>query len=285
MGKIMEKKKICILGGTGYLGEALVKSLLETSHEVTVVHRTQSNIENLIHLSNDNLVLWNQDEEVLDFKGIDCIVNCVCAYETSHSTDMEILKANFIYPIEMLELAIKAEVPEFIGINTGLPKAFNTYSLSKHQFHEWGKYKSNSGKIQFTNVILENYYGKNEPQARFLPSVIEKMKNNQDVLLTEGKQRRDFVYIEDVVNVLRLIIDKNDKPAYYEVPLGTGAAPMVREVVQHIHKELNSESELHFGTVALRRNEPDCVADVSELEKIGYKIQYDWKRGFKELVT
>lgn len=277
-------KKICVLGGTGYLGKVLVERLLHESHTVMVVHREQSDVSELMKLENRNLILCNQDKNNFDFKGVDCVINCVCAYERANISMLDILEANFQYPMRMLSLAIENNVPEFISINTSLPREVNAYALSKNQFNEWGKYKSHLGEIQFTNVILENYYGLNEPETRFLPSVIKKMKLNQDILLTEGKQRRDFISIYDVINVLELVIGKEDKSVYYEIPLGTGEAPRVREVIEFIHQELLSQSQLCFGAVPLRKTEPDSVADVTALKALGYEIQYDWKKGIKLLL-
>lgn len=279
----MSKKNICILGGTGYLGELLVRKLLLEEYKVTVLHRDKSNIENLKSIENTNLVLRNINTEEISFKLIDCVVNLACVYDRFDATIEEIVDGNFIYPMKILTLALESNVSEFLSINTSLPDMFNMYSLSKKQFVEWGKYLAEHSNIQFTNVILENYYGENEPDNRFLPSVIRKMKCNEDVLLTEGTQRRDFIHVDDVINILVCIIKKEDKSAYYEVPVGTGDAPTVKEVIEYLCITLNSKSNLLFGAIPSRKNEPSCVADISEIKKLGYDIKYNWKSGLSKI--
>lgn len=148
---------------------------------------------------------------------------------------------------------------------------------------EWGKYYSITNNINFFNILLENFYGENEPKDRFIHYLIGKLKNNEDIDLTDGKQKRDFVYIEDVIEALNLIISSNLK-GYIDIPIGSGKAISIRELVEYIKELLNSKSNLNFGAVPSRNNEYSGIPDLSILNKIGFQPKYDFKSGIKKLL-
>ncbi|MEZ9922358.1 NAD-dependent epimerase/dehydratase family protein, partial [Vibrio breoganii] len=69
--------------------------------------------------------------------------------------------------------------------------------------------------------------------------------------LTQGTQRRDFVYIDDVVSAYKVLIQNLINLRDQEtIPVGSGVAPTIRELVEVIHSCSNSKSELEFGAVA-----------------------------------
>ena len=175
-----------------------------------------------------------------------------------------------------LELINKVKTTSFIYIGTSLNKFTNQYSLSKHQFSEYGKYYSYNKDINFFNIKLESFYGKDEPNDRFISYLINKLKNNEDINLTEGSQIRDFIYIDDVVNGIYTII-KSDLKGYHDIPLGSGDGISIRELVLYLKKKLNSKSKINFGIIPLRNNEHSGFADISEMEKLGFKIEFSIK--------
>ena len=102
-------------------------------------------------------------------------------------------------------------------------------------------------------------------------------------MLTEGKQRRDFIYIDDVVNNLAKILSIPTQ-GRVNIPLGTGEGISIREAIIYLKEVTNSDSELVFGAIPSRKVEPDSIADTFLMKKFGLSIRYDWKNGFKHLV-
>ena len=108
-----------------------------------------------------------------------------------------------------------------------------------------------------------------------------KLKGNDPIRLTAGTQIRDFVYVEDVLDNLTALIHRNDLPDYLDLPLGSGEGVSIRELVTYLKDLLHSESELCFGAVPSRINEPDSVADREKMQKYGVSIRYGWQEGMK----
>ena len=273
--------RVAIFGGTSYIGRRIVESLIKRGCEIIILHRESSNIK----CFNSNSIKYiNIDRVSINLEQVDTLVNLACIYEKEGIDINEIYDVNFNKAIDLLKLAIQFSVKEYLYINTGLPKFTNMYSLSKHQFAEVGKFFAERNQIQFTNVLLENYYGPDEPKDRFIPTLIDSMSRGIDIKLTKGTQKRDFIFIDDVINIITKIIFIDNKPNYYVFPLGTGTNIRVSDFVRLIHTELNSNSNLLFGSIPTRFYEPETKADINEIKKLNYELQYDYISGIRKLL-
>ena len=262
---------IILVGATGYLGSKLLKKLSEDkNNNVLSLVRNPNNTSNYVLIKDQKLY-----EKINIFKP-DILIYTSCVYDNGINNYMNILEANFIFPLELMN---NIKLKTFIYIGTSINKYTNQYSLSKNQFAEYGKYYSLHNNINFINILLENFYGKDEPQNRFLSTIINKLKNNEEINLTEGNQIRDFIYIEDVINGINIIIKSNLK-GYYDIPLGSGEGISIRELVEYLKTALNSKSNLNFGAISLRKNEHSGFADITKMKELGFDI----KLGIKESI-
>lgn len=126
------------------------------------------------------------------------------------------------------------------------------------------------------------FYGEDEPEGRFLSDACRKMMRGERLFLTEGTQKRDIIYIEDVYDAIILLLQKVEK-GFWNVPLGSGEAVPVRLLMEYMRHATGSVSKLDFGAVPVRINEPDCVADMSLLKNMGFQLKYPWKHGIDYL--
>lgn len=277
---------IIVLGANSYLGQNILESFNKDKYKVFAILRDMNLVQNMKEYKIYGYCsIKSLQEKLIGNKFVpDIVINCICKYEDKINTELEIWESNFFQPLNLFLLLKEKGMKSFINFDTALPNDFNTYTKSKSLFANTLKWYSIRTECSVCNILLENYYGENEPENRFLPSIINKMKHNEDILLTEGKQKRDFIYIEDVVHAVNFIIEMDFSDKYIDIPLGTGESPTVREVVEYLHELLRSESKLLFGAIPLRREEPDSKADLSVLNKLGIKIQYTWKDGMKKII-
>ncbi|NIU02408.1 MAG: NAD-dependent epimerase/dehydratase family protein, partial [Nitrosopumilaceae archaeon] len=98
-------------------------------------------------------------------------------------------------------------------------------------------------------------YGPGENQGRLLPSLIECTKTSGKIPLTNGSQRRDFIYVEDVAQgLLRLGLTDGNK--YKIVNLATGKLLSVKRFVETAASLLKiNAARLDFGTIPVRQEE------------------------------
>ena len=113
-------------------------------------------------------------------------------------------------------------------------------------------------------------YGPGEAQTRLIPSLISSLHGNQEVLLSDGLQQRDFVYVADVVNVLLDLALQTAENNIEMCNVGTGTGIIVRELCIRLAEAMDKpKSLLKFGTKPrLPYDEEVLIADTSHLKKI-----------------
>ena len=267
--------RIIILGSTGYLGRKMTDRLTQDGHEILALKRSgpDANMDDLESL-------------LAQEGGYDCLLNFVCCYPRNASSDREIFKANLDVPLDVFCRCLNHGVRYYMTMGTGLPDDFNAYTASKavfaHILRWYAKNRAQSeNPIYVSQILLENFYGEDEPEDRFLPGVLASLKKNEKVLLTLGDQRRDFIYIDDVVDCLSFRLAIKDWPVYEDLPLGSGEGVTIRRAVEYLKEITGSASELCFGAIPKRNREPDSVADLTRMKEYGMAVCYDWKRGLK----
>lgn len=275
---------ILVLGATGYLGGNIVHRLAQDGHtQICVVRGTSDTsriegIQNVVFVSND----LSEVEVVFKYSHIDWVINSVCTYKTNNTLYGDMLASNILFPLGVLNIAVKYNIKNFITIGTSLPEELNMYSFTKHKYGEFGKFLCNKDDINFADLKLEMFYGGMfEPENRFVSSCASKLRNNEPVSLTEGKQRRDLVRVEDVVEIISKLITSNYLNHYMSLPIGSGENHSIIEILEFMKKEMNSDSELQFGVIPCREGEPDTLADISWYRDIGYNLMYSFFDGLK----
>lgn len=273
--------RVMILGASGYLGKKIKQCLETAGYDVTGVYRVlPTDVD-----TNRKKCIQADIAEIraeLQEKNYDWIINCAGVYERKGITLHEVMEANLIFAARVLDCGAECGVRNFLTIDTGLPENINFYSFTKKKFAEFGKFYAEKYGITFVNILLQMFYGEDEPGDRFLVGCCRKMLRGEEILLTEGTQKRDIIYIGDVCNAIKLLLE-TPLTGFYNVPLGSGEGIPVRKLMEYMYEVTKSKSPLKFGAVPARENEPDCVADMEILTGFGFVIQYPWKQGIEYL--
>lgn len=109
--------------------------------------------------------------------------------------------------------------------------------------------------IRGLTARLFTVYGPGEHAGRLLPSLLETAKTGKPLSLTNGDQKRDFTYVEDVAEgLVRLGLAKT-KPGEV-VNLATGKLLSVRSFVETVARILHiANDSLRFGLIPTRPEE------------------------------
>ena len=119
------------------------------------------------------------------------------------------------------------------------------------QLHE----RASSSGVRAVTARLFTVYGRGEHDGRLLPSLIAAARTDDAIPLTDGLQRRDFTYVEDVVEgLLRLgALGASDVGP---VNIATSRLTTVRKFVETAAGVLGiAEGRLHFGALPTRHEE------------------------------
>ena len=259
---------LLLTGATGFLGSHLLKTLIaQTTDEIIIVKRSFSNIQRIKdELQNPRVHSYDIDKiqlEALPWKKIDIIIHCATEYGRKNNSCSTVLQTNLLFPIQLLELAIKNGVRAFINTDSYFNKNHLSYvyllnySLSKRSLNLWLKYFSK--KIAIINLRLEHIYGPYDDPNKFVEYMVENIAIHpqKELDISPGEQKRDFVYVEDVcksyLQAIQLARTKHFHLKLLEI--GTGTQTSIRTFVETIKQLSHSPTKLNFGAIPYRQNE------------------------------
>jgi len=286
----MSIKTILLTGATGYLGSELLKHWVSAGHRLIILKRSTSNVYR-IENELSQCVSFNVDEpnweRVFNEYSIDVVVHTAASYGRKGETLDEVVFSNTLFPLQLLDLAIKAKVPYFINTASSLPRTINEYSLSKAHFQDWLNQKND--QIHYVNMVLEYFYGQGDDDWKFISMVVKKLKENvQSIDFTSGTQRRDFIYISDVVSAYDIVLNRIEElKSGTTIPVGSGIAYSLRSVVELCHELVgNTSTKLNFGVIPDRMGEISASqADTSTIESLGWSLAFSLKSGIEKVIN
>ncbi|UYF42499.1 NAD-dependent epimerase/dehydratase family protein [Aliarcobacter cryaerophilus] len=284
---------ILLAGCTGFLGSYLLKSFIKNGYKVIALKRSNSNTYRIEEYLNQ-IILYDIDKTEFStiFKNhkINIVVNTVTNYGRKDIQISSIVDTNLIFGLKLLEESVNANVKAFINTDTLLERNINAYALSKAQLVDWIKFLSNKN-TKIINIKIEHMYGQFDDENKFIYWLINQLKQNVEKIdLTSGVQKRDFIYIDDIVNAYEIIIKNIDTLLNYEeFELGSGNSVEVKEIVEQIVKELNASmivtTKLNFGGITYRTNENmDMQANIVKLQHLGWEPQVSIEDGIKKIL-
>lgn len=282
---------ILLTGATGFLGSNLLKKIMEAGiYRPLMLKRVSSNLSRIASVA-DGVEMHDIDTVDVDklFRDnrIEIVVHCATNYGRQSSNSLEVVEANLLLPLRLLETARQHATKCFINTDTVLDKRLNDYSLSKKQFRQWLEVYASS--MTCINVEIEHFYGPSDDASKFVTYIIQNLIKEVDhIPLTEGDQKRCFIYIDDVVNAFECLIGESKwfMAGFFNYQVGTTETLRIRDFVEKV-KVLagNTVTRLDFGSLPYRENEKMNVnLDLSGLQKLGWSPQVRLDEGLKRTI-
>lgn len=288
-----------VTGGAGFIGSHMVDFLLAEGFFVNIIDNFSGGHEkNLQHLKHkDSIKIWKMDIRDLEegheaFRGCNYVFHFAGVGDIvpSISNPMEYMDVNVLGTIRVLECARVVNVNKFVYAASsscyGLAKTptnevheinpMYPYALSKYQgeqavFH-WGKVYG----MNVNSVCIFNAYG---PRVRttgaygavfgvFLKQFLE---SKPLTVVGDGSQKRDFVYVKDVVKAFYLAAHTKISDQRYN--LGAGSP----QSIKYLAKMIGGDVEF----IPKRDGEPDSTfADITKIKaELGWAPEVTFEEG------
>ncbi len=219
---------------------------------------------------------------------IDYVFHCATNYGRKQNEPLQTVQANLILPLQILKIGTTHGLKVFFNTDTLLNKRVNIYSLSKKQFIEWLELTKN--QITAVNIALEHFYGPGDDSSKFVSWLVDQVLNNKDSIpLTTGEQKRDFIFISDVLDAMvKIFYWAIDIPCgYYQFEVGTGSNVSIKDIAKLIASLADyDQSKLKFGEIPLRENEVmESKVNLTKLIELNWVPKTSLNDGLKILVS
>ena len=264
------KQDILIAGGTGFIGNNLCKSLSKKKFNIFSCSSTLPAINQRVR--GVKYIKCDLSKKKLLYKKIkknfDYVINL--AGYIDHSNAKKVKSTHFEGCKNLANLFIGTKIKKFIQFGSSVEYGFlkspqnesNAFMKNILKSH-YGKAKYNSTKYlmhlnkdyNFPTLIFRLYlaYGPGQNTNRLIPYIIKQSLNNKKFPCSDGKQVRDFIYISDIIKLIKLSLSKKNLLGVYN--LGSGKPLSVRIVIKKIIAIIGFGKPL-FGTINLSRDEP-----------------------------
>ena len=298
--------KIIVTGGAGFIGSNLVDELVRLKHRVIVIDNLSTGrLENLKHLKKKITFIRGdiskKSKGVNFFKNSDWVFHLAAIGDIVPSIEKptKYFKSNVEGTLNVLEAARKYKIKKLLYAASsscyGIPKKYPTkenekidtrypYALTKNLGEQlvlhWNKvYKLNVISMRFFNVYGVRSRTSGTYGAMFGVFLAQKLANKNLTIVGDGKQRRDFVYVSDVVTAMILSMKSKIKSEIFNV--GAGAPVSVNEIVSNLDIK---KKPLY---IPKRPGEPNVThANINKImRQLKWKPKISIKEGIKILIS
>lgn len=276
------KTKILLSGATGFLGSHLLKNLIRSGYEIVILVRENSNeyrIKNLngFYRFTIDYNLSNLDE-LFKIHNVNTIIHLATEYGRDLPTS-SVIHSNVLMPIKLIEASRANNIRLFINTDSYFCK-FHKYGYLQDYINSkifFKNYLKSISGFKVVNMQLEHLFGEHDSITKSIPSLISRMlKNEESIELSEGDQKRDFIYVSDVVDAYLLVLKKQDSLKEFEnFEVGLGEAIPFKTFIKEIHGVIGSKSNLKFGLLPTRDNEiAESRSNNKNLIKLGWTPRF-----------
>lgn len=302
-------KKILITGGAGFIGSNLVKTILQEwpDAEILILDAfVNGHFKNLIGFKGELFAGDLTDDKSLNLlkaRPFDFIFHQGAITDTTIHNQKKMIEANTNSFSFLLDLAEKnhapliyassaavygnSPAPNRVGVGE-IPE--NIYGYSKYLMDEMTRaYFKRNPKPEHPLVGLRyfNVYGPGEYYKGKMASMILQLalKMRRDItprLFKFGDQRRDFVFVDDVVQANLKAATANASGIFN---VGSGVSRTFNEIVAILNDTLGTTHFIEYFDNPYTFYQNNTCADIRETkEKLGYSPQYSLEKGIQKTV-
>jgi ADP-L-glycero-D-manno-heptose 6-epimerase len=297
---------IVVTGGAGFIGSNIIKSLNQKSHTNILVVDDLSDGTKFKNIADCQISDYQDKDDflaqILEDKAfsekIEIIFHQGACAVTTEWDGYYMMRNNYEYSKTLLNYSLKHKIP-FIyassaavyGANTTSTEdpdneaPLNIYGYSKFLFDQYVRRILPTAKSQIVGLRYFNVYGPREQHKQSMASIAFHLNNQlrKDKILrlfegsggySDGEQRRDFIYISDVVDVNLWFWQNPNKTGIYNV--GTGNSQTFNDIAKAIiaWHGCGTIKYIPFPDNLLHSYQSFTQADISKLRDAGFTEKF-----------
>ncbi|MGD9639816.1 MAG: ADP-glyceromanno-heptose 6-epimerase [Synergistaceae bacterium] len=309
--------KFIVTGGAGFIGSCIVRLLNDIGYSDIIIVDNIASTEKWKNISNKSFCEYLHKDRLFEIlpslKDVTHIIHMGACSSTTEKNFDYLYRNNFDYSRRLWEYCTKEGLSfiyassaatygdgslgfsDNIEIKNLLP--LNGYGYSKQIFDLWAEKQVDKPK-QYVGMKFFNVYGPNEYFKGTMASVIyhayNSVINKGKIQLfrsykkeyADGEQKRDFLYIKDLCNIVKYFISRPDISGLFNI--GTGKAETFNRLAESVFKALDMTHNIEYIEMpeSIRsKYQYYTAADIKKLRLVGYGNRfYDLENGAEDYI-
>jgi UDP-glucose 4-epimerase len=300
--------KCLVTGGAGFIGSHLSNELIKKGHTVAVVDNLSTGFEKNL---NPQAIFYKADitdfgktDDILLKEKPEIIFHLAAQIDVRKSDEDPVFDAqnNILASFNLIKTAHQAGAKKIIFASTGgaiygdtenrpTPEGekewpLSPYGIAKLAVDKFLNYYHRTRGMNYISLRYGNVFGPRQNphgEAGVVAIFINKMReNNQPIINGDGKQTRDYVYVDDVVEANMLALENFDKSGIYNV--GTGRETDVNYLFQEINKHFGEKFKEEHGPPKQGEQKTSCLSFEKIKNVLGWEPKINFEEGIKKTI-
>ena len=298
--------KVLVTGGAGFIGSHLVDRLVQEGHEVVILDNLSTgkrrNLNRTARFYKLDIQSWRL-ERVFRNERPNIVMHLAAQMDVRKSVEDPIFDAqvNVLGMLNVLQQSIKHGVRKVVFSSSGgaiygeqeiypvpeshVTRPLSPYGISKLCGEQYLSYYQRVGGLQMVSLRYANVYGpRQDPdgEAGVAAIFIQKLLNNeQAIVYGNGRQTRDFVYVDDVVEANLAVMGQETQGTYN---VGTGEETSINDLLRILIAHTNSTCKEVHGPAKIGEQIRSVIDSNKLRQELSWEPRIELREGLKRTV-
>lgn len=304
----MKSRKILVTGASGFVGIHLVAQLLENNERVVALGQNFSHLRSLKDkYPSVELVACDIRNKQgvfsairhMNLKGIFHLAAAIVTGGKAMS-DEEMVRTNLLGLINLHRVTENIDYDFFIQVGSFFEYGIHNKpvkenascvpidinGVTKLSATAYGQFFAKVTGKPVVTARLFTPYGPGIQKNKLVYKVIAQALANQTIKMTNKRNTRDFIFIDDAVTFLTEIANKASRFSGEVFNMGSGRAVTFEKLVRDVLRKTGSESTVHWGALeGISNDEGFWQADMNKVYRnLSWRPQHSLKEGLQKTI-
>jgi len=308
------RNKVLVSGCAGFIGYNLCQTLLKSNIEIVGIDnfcegkQIQNKRELIKNLSNNKNFIFIE-ANLQDFDNLKRIFSNYSFQTIIHLAANVGVRESIVEPLKyvdnnikvtnnLLELCRMYDINQFIfsssssvyGNNEGYLKEtmythpISPYAVSKRSCELYGETYSYLYDINFCSLRLFTVYGPHQRPDMAISRFVDAIRQDKAIVVNgDGSTKRDFTYIDDIVDGFMRAMKKRIK--FDIINLGTGKSISLSSLIKKIERYIGKKAKIIYKE-RCKSDAVETLADITKAKKLlGYEPKVTIDEGLKKYIN